>query len=66
MSIYVGKEGQNYAYEVVECPLMNFDIAEQETGFQILPVQLAKIKFEVDKKSSSTIKFKNQFREIKI
>ena len=38
MSIYVGKEGQNYAYEVVECPLMNFNIEEQETGFQILPV----------------------------
>ena len=38
MSIYVGKEGQNYAYEVVEYPLMNFNIEEQETGFQILPV----------------------------
>ena len=38
MSIYVGKAGQNYTYEVDECPLMNFNIAEQETGFQILPV----------------------------
>ena len=30
----------------------------------LLPVQPAKIQFEIDKKSSSKIKFKNQFREI--